>query len=274
VKKTVPNIIKQEKVSKPVNVISDDQVVMAKCPKCDKKFTSVTTILKHLYIHFNYKPFYCKYCDSKFSREDHCKLHVKAVHSDKPEQYDMKTDEAIEQKIKKLYESAKRSTIKQKMMLGKFRPAKLNKMELIEEGIRRKDKLFYCDFCQYSSDRKATIRKHVSAVHAGISKKRPLVIDSDTELPAKKFAKKTDGDTNDTSIDEEEDDETEKEEELQPLKYKVVKTPTGSKKFKCTGCDYMNPKKKNLKLHVARHHSVKSEPAFKCLSCSYTSANR
>ena len=267
--------VKPEKVQRQVNATSEEEVAI-KCPKCDIKFSCLRSLNTHLYLHFNYRPYYCKYCNRNFSRTDHIRNHVSKQHEGKPMQFDTKTDEVLELKVKKIFESVKRGIVKQRTMLGKNRPSKLDKMELVEEGVRKKDKLFYCDFCQYNSERKVTVRNHVFTVHACISKKRPRESDSETEMPVKKVCKKDDltSDYANTEEEEEKEVKNEQEDEHQPLKYKVVKTPNGSKRFKCSACDYTNSKIKNLKLHVARYHAGRTEASFKCSHCSYRSTHR
>ncbi|XP_053375408.1 uncharacterized protein LOC123534235 [Mercenaria mercenaria] len=280
VKKTETKMnVKQEKVLKTTS--SAEEKIVFKCPKCDLELSTLKVVQMHLYVHFNYKPYCCRYCGKCSGRLDHIKKHIESQHEGKAIKYDTKIDEAIESKVRKIHDSVKRNVARQRIMLGKSRPSKLDKMELVEEGIRKKEKVFYCDFCHYHSDRKATVRNHVSNVHSGISKKRPLEVDSDTDSPVRKAFKKQDDNSEIASstssvIDEDEGETEQNGDESPPLKYKVVKTPNGTKQFGCTGCHYMNEKIKNLKLHVSRHHGTllgKKEYAFKCYFCSYSTAH-
>lgn len=260
-----------------------DQVVF-KCPKCNLELKTQRSVLTHLYVHFNYKPYSCRYCGKHMSRSDHVRQHTENLHEGKPVVYDTNIDEAIEARVKKIYESVKRSVVKQRIMLGKNRPSYLDQMDLTEDGIRRKGNIFYCDYCPYKSDRRATVRNHVSKVHAGISKKRPLEIDSDTESPVAKVSRKDTAEDVEigscaTLSSEEEEENSKQFDEATPLKYKVIKSPDGSKKFQCSVCDYVNAKIKNLKIHFWRVHSsilqaqAKREGVLKCFFCSYTSAH-
>lgn len=268
----------QDKESKTVLGI-DDRIIF-KCPKCNTLLGSHQSVLSHLYVHFNYRPHSCKYCGTRMARKGHMRLHIERRHEGKPIKFDTNINDVIEAKVKKIYDSVKKSVAKQKMMLGKSRPSYLDRLELIEEGMRRKGKIYYCDYCCYKADRRLAIRRHVGSVHAGISKKRPLEIDSDTESSASKVLKqeqdenwKEEGST--VSSDKEDQNDAECKDDASLFKYKVVKTQTGTKKYKCTDCEYMNEKIKNLKLHVSRNHGSpshgKKKALFRCCYCQYKS---
>lgn len=238
------------------------------------------SVQTHLYVHYNYKPYCCKYCGKNISRLDQLRKHMENVHEGKALKYEHKIDEAIESKVQKIYSSVKRNVLKQKVMLGQTRPSSLDRLELVEEGIRRNGKLFYCDLCTYKSDRKSTVKGHIASIHAGLSKKRPLEIDSDTDCPAKRIAKRetsADSDIASSVLSETDEDQSDKiNEGSAALKYKVTKSPNGVKKYKCSQCEYVNENVKNLKLHAWRNHGStmsgkREEPAYKCYYCSYRS---
>lgn len=56
------------------------------CPimqKHERGFDRKEDIKRHYYLHLDFKRFQCKYCDSKKSRPDHMKNHMKTFHPDK-----------------------------------------------------------------------------------------------------------------------------------------------------------------------------------------------
>ncbi|KAL4223505.1 hypothetical protein ACF0H5_016976 [Mactra antiquata] len=250
-----------------------------KCPKCDLKFIKVYSLQNHLGIHFNYKPFRCKYCKFSSLRCDATKLHMKRFHPKKPEKILVKKDAAIETKILKIYENAKNKLMRQKKTLGLSRPSKLDNYTLVEEGIRQGSKNFYCDKCGYAAKWRYIIQNHYSRIH----KKRSMERDSDTDsiAPPSKMRKLDDDTASETRDKPQAEDFSNV-----PLKYKVIKK-NGVTKFQCCECHCQTMKVAYMRQHMRRVHDKRMKTAmnvevikspgprndiiYKCGYCEYTS---
>lgn len=50
------------------------------CPECDKTFTQVGNMRRHLQLHYGKKPWTCQFCGKMFSRKSHVQVHMLSLH--------------------------------------------------------------------------------------------------------------------------------------------------------------------------------------------------
>jgi hypothetical protein len=273
-----PNIQLEElkREEKESSVESDENIVIS-CPKCDVVISQLGNVLKHLKTHFSYKPYFCNYCEKWFATEFQVKKHSESVHVGKTAKYKFIKNLSIETKVQKIYAQMKRKIAKKKIMLGKTRPASLNRLPFVEDGIRKSGKVFHCDFCQYKSDRRCYVRRHLHNIHPGLSKKRPLEVDSDTESPQKKIIKLeseafADVKQNISSDSEEGSDSSEEsiKRDGALLKYKVVKI-NNWKKLQCLLCKNLYSSFRSLLQHHNQRHAKDKDRVNTCFYCKFSS---
>lgn len=216
-----------------------------RCPKCSKKFRLLKSVQAHLYIHFKYKPYKCRYCNLSSARSAAIRMHIEKCHPGKQVKTNTEKIPEIEAKMQKIYHSVKLNVARQRNFLGLSRPSKLDNYELVEKGVRHNGDKFYCDICNFSAPKKFRVKEHLLKVH----RKRFLESDSDSERfsPPRKVIKLE---------NPAEASPKNQGEEKTPLRYKVIKTQ-GVKKLQCLECDYQTENINYMKQHKRRSHEIK-----------------
>ena len=75
-----------------------------KCLNCNISKDSPKMLREHMQIHFDYKPFVCKYCSAKLQSFANVKRHINNAHTGKTVKYSMVKDEKIEKKLDDMLE--------------------------------------------------------------------------------------------------------------------------------------------------------------------------
>lgn len=70
-----------------------------KCPNCDISKDSPKMLREHMQIHFDYKPYVCKYCSAKYQHFSNVRRHVNNAHNGKTVKYSMVKDEKVEKRL-------------------------------------------------------------------------------------------------------------------------------------------------------------------------------
>ena len=105
------------------------------------------------------KPFSCKLCDKSFLQVHEVKEHIK-IHNSVLESEDLKSQvKTLETEVEELkvkLKNSQKNEFKQK--------AKVESKRAIPES---ENKIFSCNLCPYSNDRKWNLQRHVSRYHEG-----------------------------------------------------------------------------------------------------------
>ncbi|KAK3084223.1 hypothetical protein FSP39_010256 [Pinctada imbricata] len=105
-------------------------IFLYKCGLCDHK-AQRQPMKFHIFLHFQYNPFKCKYCDMRF-KSIKVLQHTRVRHPDKKLEYDYEKDEKLEKEITNMLNNGRYQTISQssyKMNESGIKGAKENSVE-------------------------------------------------------------------------------------------------------------------------------------------------
>lgn len=242
---------------------TEDKEISARglsCPKCSTLIASVPLLKNHLFLHFNYRPYHCKYCSKTYVKVSNVKWHIQTAHPDKEVKYKYLKNEAVEGKVEKNIKIAKKSQ-------GKCsRPSFLNNLEMYTDGIRRDKTQFYCDICGKKNIVASHIKRHIEINHAGI--KRPLEVDSNSDSQPCKRQKLGEGQS-DRRTSAKPVNTVNIAQKSHNARYKVIFKAGQGKMYKCLRCDYSNQSSKNLLSHHWRKHREAGQQGWQCFHCDY-----
>lgn len=93
-------------------------VILYRCPKCGK-ISRRCSLKKHIYTHYNYKPYQCNHCVFKCRIPKNIKSHISKIHPGKPmTDFTFRKNLKLEKEISDILESSRYQTLSRKSQLN------------------------------------------------------------------------------------------------------------------------------------------------------------
>ena len=145
-----------------------------KCDKCDKKFSIISKLQRHINtVHYKIKDYECSYdqCDSKFSENSDLQNHIKSVHEGRKdfectyEDCDSKfsCNGNLQRHIKGYHEGRKDFECTYEDCDSKF--SENNNLQVHIKSVHEGRKDFKCDKCDRNYTSKSHLHQHIKSVH-------------------------------------------------------------------------------------------------------------
>ena len=139
-----------------------------KCKICGNKFTRNSGLLWHIRtIHEKKKPFKCKICHSEFACKDYLEKHTNSVHDEKIEplkctlcNFKFASKQYLERHTIAVHE--KKKPFKSTLCNVSFSSEKLKKQTVT---VHEKKKLFNCPLCNGNFSFRTNLEEHITTVH-------------------------------------------------------------------------------------------------------------
>ena len=210
------------------------EAISYNCSKCDKTFSQMIGLKKHIESFHEGIRYNCEKCEKSFTKKHNLNVHIQAIHKEK------KSEDLPKDQIKK-----KKKKIKNLLCLLCDKTfSKSSNLKVHTESVHEEKKVI-CSTCGIACSSKETLRRHNKTVHEGI--KRTTVNKINVCPICGKNVKIS-------------------------MKIHIESVHEGKKPFKCSLCDSAFGFKYGLNMHIVSVHEKKKP--FKCSKCEFEATQK